>query len=273
MKSENTENSNSTASTTENSSTVNTSNDAKEEGDSIKHEATNTSENKSQDNSGDHSCSTSNNNNNSNSNETKNSKTEHENYFVYYSTIDHKPYDEEEKRRIENAGGMVIIQRINGALAVSRALGDFDYKRNREMAPEDQQVTALPVVEVLERTNSKNNSNLVDSYIVLACDGIYDAISNENLEKYITYKMLSGQPIDQIAKGCLDLCCHLGSRDNMSIIILKLDQAPDNNTSYIDNENKINQELIQFIDGKYLFGNLFKIFEFFSRDSGQDKIL
>ena len=47
---------------------------------------------------------------------------------VKFSTVDHKPTDEAEKKRIESAGGRVMIQRINGSLAVSRALGDFEYK-------------------------------------------------------------------------------------------------------------------------------------------------
>ena len=37
-----------------------------------------------------------------------------------------------EKRRIEEAGGRVMIQRINGSLAVSRALGDFEYKQRTD---------------------------------------------------------------------------------------------------------------------------------------------
>ena len=46
--------------------------------------------------------------------------------FIYFQ--DHKPSNELEKERIQNAGGSVMIQRVNGSLAVSRALGDFEYK-------------------------------------------------------------------------------------------------------------------------------------------------
>ena len=42
---------------------------------------------------------------------------------VAFASHDHKPTNDDEKRRIENAGGRVMIQRINGSLAVSRALG------------------------------------------------------------------------------------------------------------------------------------------------------
>ena len=43
-------------------------------------------------------------------------------------SIDHKPGDQAERARIEEAGGAVINQRVLGVLAVSRALGDHELK-------------------------------------------------------------------------------------------------------------------------------------------------
>ena len=40
------------------------------------------------------------------------------NSHVCFSTLDHKPCNPREKERIQNAGGSVMIQRVNGSLAV-----------------------------------------------------------------------------------------------------------------------------------------------------------
>ena len=56
-------------------------------------------------------------------------------------SFDHKPSNENETRRIIAAGGWVEFNRVNGNLALSRALGDFVFKKNDKKRPEEQIVT------------------------------------------------------------------------------------------------------------------------------------
>jgi serine/threonine protein phosphatase PrpC len=55
--------------------------------------------------------------------------------------LDHKPCNNTEYKRIQAAGGWVELNRVNGNLALSRALGDFMFKRNEEKTAEEQIVT------------------------------------------------------------------------------------------------------------------------------------
>lgn len=56
-------------------------------------------------------------------------------------SFDHKPANESEAKRIIAAGGWVEFNRVNGNLALSRALGDFIFKRNDSKSAEEQIVT------------------------------------------------------------------------------------------------------------------------------------
>lgn len=56
-------------------------------------------------------------------------------------SYDHKPNNEEELRRITAGGGWVQLNRVNGNLALSRALGDYVFKRNYRLSPQEQIVT------------------------------------------------------------------------------------------------------------------------------------
>lgn len=59
----------------------------------------------------------------------------------FVQTNDHKPTNPEEERRIVEAGGIVSSGRVDGDLAVSRALGDFEFKRNVEKSSFHQRVS------------------------------------------------------------------------------------------------------------------------------------
>lgn len=85
---------------------------------------------------------------------------------------DHKPDNDEENKRIYAAGGYVEDSRVNGSLALSRAIGDFEYKSNTTKNYKEQMVTCLP--EIKKKMRSKD-----DEFIVLACDGIWDCLNND----------------------------------------------------------------------------------------------
>jgi serine/threonine protein phosphatase PrpC len=53
-----------------------------------------------------------------------------------------------------------------GNLALSRALGDFQFKKNYNLIPEQQMITANPDVTV-------HDIGPEDEFLVLACDGAF----------------------------------------------------------------------------------------------------
>ncbi len=71
-----------------------------------------------------------------------------------------------EKARICAAGGFVDFGRVNGNLALSRAIGDFEFKKSAELSPEQQIVTAFP--DVISHTITDD-----DEFLVIACDGTH----------------------------------------------------------------------------------------------------
>ncbi|XP_051506926.1 protein phosphatase 1B-like isoform X1 [Myxocyprinus asiaticus] len=142
------------------------------------------------------------------------------NAHVCYSTLDHKPCDPREKERIQNAGGSVMIQRVNGSLAVSRALGDYDYKCVEGKGPTEQLVSPEPEIFEIAR------SDVEDEFVVLACDGIWDVMSNEELCAFVRSRLEVTEDLERVCNEVVDTCLHKGSRDNMSIVLVCLPNAP-----------------------------------------------
>ena len=85
-------------------------------------------------------------------------------------SIDHKPDLPTEKRRVERAGAIVEEGRVNGVIAISRAIGDWEYK-NEKFNPEDNAVSAYPEVTV-ETLKPEHD------FMILACDGIWDCLTS-----------------------------------------------------------------------------------------------
>ena len=93
----------------------------------------------------------------------------------------HSPENENEKKRIEKLGGVVMYWgnscRVNGALAVSRAIGDMNHKPF---------ISAEPEIECIDLDGEED-------FIVLGCDGLWDTLSEDDVAITV-YKKIKENP-------------------------------------------------------------------------------
>lgn len=137
------------------------------------------------------------------------------NNMAYSLTKDHKPDWPEERRRIEQMGGNIIFANGDyriGDLSVSRAFGDVD---------NGPYVISEP--EIFKHTLTKN-----DKFIILACDGIWDVLSNQEAVNYVInkcYDKTLNKRInhENISKDLANYALLKGSTDNLSCVVMFLD--------------------------------------------------
>ena len=112
-------------------------------------------------------------------------------------TVDHKPDRPDERRRIEGRGGFVQESKVDsqgrlhpsrvvansqdGGLAMSRSLGDTE-SHSAGVIP-DPEVKQYPLTEH-------------DQILVLASDGVWDVMSEEELGKLISTRLFDLNPAD-----------------------------------------------------------------------------
>lgn len=130
---------------------------------------------------------------------------------------DHKPHLIDERNRIEKLGGQIVFDgddwRIMD-LSVSRAFGDMDAT---------PYVTHKP--EVFKYTLKKG-----DKFIILACDGLWDVLSNQEAVSFVLSELknienltdMFGYSKNNIANKLASYAIEKGSFDNVSIIIIFL---------------------------------------------------
>ena len=92
------------------------------------------------------------------------------------------------------------FNRVNGNLALSRALGDFVFKMNEKLPQSEQIVTCLPDIqhEIIQPDWD---------FIILACDGIWDVLSSQEVTDFITERISRGMEPE-------DICEELMNRSN-----------------------------------------------------------
>jgi serine/threonine protein phosphatase PrpC len=127
-------------------------------------------------------------------------------------SLRHKPGDTAEKKRIGDAGGHVVFGRINGALAVSRAFGDKDFKLPKCGTKKDL-VTCEPFVHAYKLEPQHE-------FLVLACDGLWDVFSHDDVAKAVGAARASGRSAQEVSEKLVEKALQKGSTDNISVIVI-----------------------------------------------------
>mmetsp|Transcript_4744 Transcript_4744/g.8229 ORF Transcript_4744/g.8229 Transcript_4744/m.8229 type:complete len:724 (-) Transcript_4744:1111-3282(-) len=132
-------------------------------------------------------------------------------------TDDHKPEREDEAERVEKAGGQVLYwngHRVMGVLAMSRAIGDHGLR---------PYVIPEPEISVLARVPE-------DDFLLLASDGLWDVMSNQEAialalrcmqrawERGGSRKAAVRVAATVLTRAAIDR----GSKDNVTVVIIDL---------------------------------------------------
>lgn len=131
---------------------------------------------------------------------------------------DHKPANDKEHKRIQRCGGFVQYGRVCGILAVSRALGDFEFKHGpsgnrgtngvrpsilsnggsghlQSSSPGSSSSSFSVSTNAGDAAKEFMVSNVADvrqisltdesQFLILACDGLWDVLSNEEATQFV----------------------------------------------------------------------------------------
>ncbi|KAI9716265.1 MAG: hypothetical protein M1812_005490 [Candelaria pacifica] len=132
-------------------------------------------------------------------------------------SYDHKGSDDNEGKRVANAGGLILNNRVNGVLAVTRALGDAYMKDLVTGHPYTTETVIQPDI---------------DEFLILACDGLWDVCSDQEAVDLVRH---TASP-QQASKQLVDHALSRFSTDNLSCMLVRFDTKAVQNT--IDRRNE-----------------------------------
>ncbi|EKE40497.1 protein phosphatase, putative [Entamoeba nuttalli P19] len=136
-------------------------------------------------------------------------------------TTDQKPNVKSEVDRIVSCGGVIRNGRVNGNLSLTRAIGDLQFKKGNDV--NKYIISPIPEITTYELEGNED-------FLVLACDGIWDVLSNEDVVSIIKEGIESGLKLNEICEQILKKCLsenpyEAPGFDNMTLIVAVFDRA------------------------------------------------
>ena len=115
----------------------------------------------------------------------------------------HNIKNEEERKRIENIGGVIYDEKIYGQENLTRAFGMFNLKQYG--------ITCIPECV-------KMSLNNLDKYVVIGTKGVFEALTDGDFHQICN----SAESTDTIIKNITQNCINRFTRENLGIIVIKL---------------------------------------------------
>mmetsp|Transcript_75638 Transcript_75638/g.210108 ORF Transcript_75638/g.210108 Transcript_75638/m.210108 type:complete len:281 (-) Transcript_75638:168-1010(-) len=140
------------------------------------------------------------------------------------SMTDHKATDPLEAKRVIEAGGQIVNDRVNGMLAMTRALGDHVLKM--PILPNDV-VSNVPDI-------TSTDLSAQDNFVILACDGLWDIMNDQQAVELVGECLRELTPIARrleaegrsvaeiLARMLVEEALARGSNDNISCVVIFL---------------------------------------------------
>lgn len=123
---------------------------------------------------------------------------------------DHRPCCQLEKKRVEDKGGTIEYGYLNGELAVTRALGDWYMKLPVGSA---SPLTAEPEFQFTLLTED-------DEFLIIACDGIWDVMSNQEAVSLVQKELSYHNDPHQCARELTNQALMRDTSDNVTAIVV-----------------------------------------------------
>lgn len=132
-------------------------------------------------------------------------------------TVDHNPTEgSAEHNRIKDAGGIVVKNRIDNRLNISRSIGDFMYKTGCR-----KHASKLLCKGLIAEPHISSKKLKTGSLLIIASDGVWGEVQNRAAADIIQSDLQSGLDLkDAVLR--LGGQSKLGSEDNVSIISVQI---------------------------------------------------
>lgn len=124
-------------------------------------------------------------------------------------TTDHTPAVRAEVDRLESDGGFVARGRVMGVLAVTRAFGNWEMKKQSPSHPDVSRIRlGLPPPKRSDR------------FLIIACDGLWDVISDTDACKVVRAHLKKGGRPELAAKVLVQEAMARRTTDNVTVLVV-----------------------------------------------------